>query len=189
MLRRALDALYLGAGRLAACFLAGIALTIIAQVGGRLAGFVIDSTETAGFCLAASTFLGLAHTFRSGGHIRVNLLIRGAKGRLRQAIELWCVGLSVVGVAFATWQALDFVYFSWAFNEISPGLMAVPFWIPRAGMALGLLILTIALADEFVQILLGAEPSYEANAETILPEVRDEAGSGARPEPGREAVA
>lgn len=169
MLRRSLDAAYLAAGYLAALFLAGIAVTIIAQIGARLLGYTVDSTETAGFCLAASTFLGLAYTLKAGGHIRVNLVIRGIRGRPRRWIELWCTGFTALAMAYFTWWAFDFVYFSWAFGEISPGLMAIPFWIPRSGMALGLLLLTIALVDEFIAIWNGAVPSYEANADVVLP--------------------
>ncbi|TVQ29423.1 MAG: TRAP transporter small permease [Geminicoccaceae bacterium] len=167
-MRRTLDALYLTAGYLAALFLAAIGVTIVAQVVGRMAGLTIDSTEIAGFCLAASTFLGLAYTLRHGGHIRVTLLIRFARGTARRWIELWCIGFAAAGMAYFTFWAFEFVYYSWFFRELSPGLMAVPFWIPRLGMATGLLLLTIALVDEFVAVWRGAIPSYEANAETVL---------------------
>ncbi|MEM7523073.1 MAG: TRAP transporter small permease [Pseudomonadota bacterium] len=168
-MRRVLDGLYTGAGYLSALFLAGIAATIIAQVVGRLVGLTIDSTETAGFCLAASTFLGLAYTLRRGGHIRVNLAIRHAGPRLRRWIEGWCLIVAAAGVAYFLWWAVDFVWFSWKFDEISPGLMAIPFWIPRLTMAIGALILLIALIDEFwALVTTGEEPTYEANAESVL---------------------
>lgn len=167
-LRSSLDALYTVSGRLGAFFMAGIALSIVAQVVGRFFGYTIDSTETAGFCMAASTFLGLAYTFKQGGHIRVTLLIRYMPAGLRRLIELFCLAFTACGLVYVTYWAADFVYFSFAFNEISPGLMAVPFWIPRSGMLLGLLIMTIAVIDEFVLVLKGAVPSYEANAESIF---------------------
>ena len=168
MIRRSLDALYLIGGYLAAFFLTGIALSIIAQVVGRYFGFIIDATEIAGFCLAASTFLGLAYTLRSGSHIRVTLLIRNARGKAKLWVELWCIGFAALSMLYFSYWALEFVYFSWSTSEKSPGLMAVPFWIPRLGMALGLVLLTIALIDEFVAVLRGQEPSYEINAEQIL---------------------
>ncbi len=169
-MRRALDSLYTGAGVLSGLFLVGIAATIIAQVIGRLVGLTIDSTETAGFCLASSTFLGLAYTLRRGGHIRVTLAIRNAGPVLRRWIEGWCLAVSAVGVAYFFYWAVDLVWFSWKFNELSPGLMAIPFWIPRLAMATGLLILLIALIDELVCLIrFGGKPSYEANAETVLP--------------------
>ena len=179
MLRRTLDAAYLVGGHLAALFLASIAVTIVAQIIGRLAGVAIDSTETAGFCLAASTFLGLSYTLRRGGHIRVNLVIRNFSGLPRRIIELWCTGFAAVGVAYFTYWAFDFVWFSYNADLISPGLMAIPFWIPRLGMALGLLLFTVALVDEFIAIWRGSAPSYETNAETVLPAPDHRAGDGA----------
>lgn len=166
--RRALDHLYLWSGYAAAFFLAAIAATIVAQIVGRFFGVAIDSTESAGFSMAASTFLGLAHTFKQGSHIRVTLLIGLAKGRLRQAIELWAVGFAAAGMGYLSYWAADLVYYSWVFHEISPGLLAVPFWIPRLAMAVGAAILTIAMVDEFVRVLLGAVPAYEANVESVF---------------------
>ncbi|MEM7041835.1 MAG: TRAP transporter small permease [Pseudomonadota bacterium] len=173
--RRVLDGLYRLSGRLGAAFLAGIAVAIIVQVVGRLLGFTIDSTETAGFCMAASTFLGLAYTFKQGGHIRVTLLIRNFPPNLRRMVELFCLAFTAAGLVYFTYWAADFVYFSYVFDEISPGLMAIPFWIPRTGMLLGLVIMTIAVIDEFVLVLKGALPNYEANAETVFEPI-DEAG-------------
>ena len=169
-MRRALDGIYTGAGVLSGLFLLGIALTIIAQVVGRMVGVTVDSTETAGFCLAASTFLGLAYTLRRGGHIRVTLAIRHAGPTLRRWIEAWCLALSAAAVAYFFYWAVDLVWFSWKFDELSPGLLAIPFWIPRLAMATGALILLIALIDELVCLIrFGDAPSYEINAETVLP--------------------
>lgn len=167
-MRRALDLLYLWSGYAAALFLVAIAATVVAQIVGRFFGVPIDSTESAGFSMAAATFLGLAHTFKQGAHIRVNLLIGLSKGWIRTGFELWAIGFTTAVMGYVTYWAGDLVYYSYAFHEISPGLLAIPFWIPRSAMALGALILTIALVDEFVRVLLGAVPSYEANAETVL---------------------
>lgn len=179
-MRRALDRLYLWSGYLAALFLVAIAATIVAQVCGRFVGVAVDSTESAGFSLAASTFLGLAHTFRHGAHIRVTLVTRLASGRLERLLHLWSIGVFALVAGFLTWWSFDLVYFSWKFGDISPGLLAVPFWIPRSSMALGALVLTIALVDELVAVLRGAVPSYVAN-ETSLFQTTDDDAQGERP--------
>ncbi|MFK7854842.1 MAG: TRAP transporter small permease [Granulosicoccus sp.] len=158
--RRTLDALYLYSGYLAALCLVSIALTIILQVIGRFVGLTIDSTESAGFCLAGATFLGLAHTFREGEHIRVTLVTRMAVGAIGRILDLWIVAVSCVLMSYLTYWAFDLVYFSYKFNDISPGLLAIPFWIPRSVMAIGLLVLTIAFIDELVCIWRGITPSY-----------------------------
>ncbi|MFT6303991.1 MAG: TRAP-type C4-dicarboxylate transport system permease small subunit [Granulosicoccus sp.] len=158
--RRVLDGLYLWSGYLAAFCLVSIAITIVLQVAGRFVGLTIDSTESAGFFLAGATFLGLAHTFRQGEHIRVTLVTRIAKGQLARILNLWAVGVSIALLLYMTYWAFDLVYFSYKFNDISPGLLAIPFWIPQSVMAIGLLVLNIALIDELVSIIKGQEPSY-----------------------------
>ena len=162
--RRVLDGLYLCSGYLAAFCLVSIAITIVLQVVGRFVGLTIDSTESAGFFLAGSTFLGLAHTFRHGEHIRVTLLTRLASGQIARWLNLWIVSVSIVLLVYMTYWAFDLVYFSYKFSDISPGLLAIPFWIPRSVMAIGLLMLTIALIDEFVSIFKGEDPSYTAKS-------------------------
>lgn len=164
-MRRTLDRLYLWSGYLAALCLVGIALTVVMQVIGRFIGVPVDSTESAGFLLAGSTFLGLAHTLRQGDHIRVTLLVRSAKGKVAKLLDIWIVAFSVVLLSTVTYWAFDLVYFSYKFNEISPGLLAIPFWIPRGVMALGLLVMTIAFIDELHSIVRGHKASFSQKEE------------------------
>jgi TRAP-type C4-dicarboxylate transport system permease small subunit len=178
-MRKALDCVYLWSGYLAAVFLALIALTIIAQICGRFFGLAIDSTETAGFSLAASTFFGLAYTYREGTHIRVTLFTRLARGGVRRIMNIWAVGLFAGIVGYLCYWSFDLVYFSWKFNDISPGLLAIPFWIPRSAMALGSLCLFIALIDEFVALLRGLPTTYDA---AEIAEAEGHLGTGAHVE-------
>lgn len=168
MTRTVLDKLYLWSGYVAAAFLAGIAVAIIAQVVGRFFGVSIDGTEIAGFCLASTSFFALSHTFKSGSHIRVNLLIRRLTGKSRKLVELWCCGISAVIVGYVAYHAILLSIQSYQFNDISPGLAAMPFWIPQAGMAAGLILLTVALLDELILVAGNNEPSYEAAEDTAL---------------------
>lgn len=168
MLRRLLDGLYRLSGYLAAIFLFLIAATIIAQIVGRFFGIALDSTESGGFCLAAMTFLGLAYTLKSGGHIRVNLLIRHFHGWPKRFIEIWCTGLATVAMAYFAYQAVLLTYESWVYNDLSPGLLGMPFWIPQSTMAFGILVFTIALADEFCCVVQGRQPGYQVDEEAAL---------------------
>ena len=84
MLRKSLDRLYRTAGVAAGICIALMALLILAQIVARWFGAIIPSTEVfSGFLLAAASFMALAYTLRSGGHIRVNLLIGHLHGRGR----------------------------------------------------------------------------------------------------------
>src|SRR5690625_942014 len=167
-MRKILNAIYLSSGVLAGLFLAAIAIVIMAQVVIRQIGFAFDATELSGFFMAASTFLGLAYTFRDGGHVRVTLLVDRAHGKLKGILECWCCLASAGLMAYVSWYAIDMTWDSYQFNDISTGLMAIAFWIPQLGMTLGLIVLTLALLDAFFTLMAGKVPGYQKNVDNVL---------------------
>jgi len=169
-MRRFLDGLYLASGVAAAGFLLALLLAILVQVIGRKLGLTVDTTELSGFFMAAATFLGLAYTFRDGGHIRISLLIGRLGGAPRKALELWCCVASAALAGYLATSAAFFALESWQFDDISPGLLAIPFWIPQSGMAAGLAILTVALLDAAWCVAHGQSAGYERNADAALAE-------------------
>ncbi len=160
-MRKLLEWLYTGAGVLAGIFLILIAILSLAQISGRLLGFDAYSFDDfAGFCMAASSFLGLAHTYRRNEHIRVALLIERFHGGTRRALESLCLGASTFLLCFFAWYATDMAWTSHEIHDVSQGLVAVPLWLPQSGMALGLIILALALLDDLLVLLAGGTPSY-----------------------------
>ena len=155
-----LDGLFNVSGYVAAVFLAAIAALILGQIVGRFFAIAIDAIEVSGFCMAASAFFGLAATLKRGVHIRVNLLIRNLRGRAKRAAELWCTGAGAVAMSYFTTQAVLMVYDTFRFGEKTKGLIIMDLWIPQAAMAAGVAVLAVALADEFLRALRGAEPAY-----------------------------
>jgi TRAP-type C4-dicarboxylate transport system permease small subunit len=150
---------------MAAFCLAAIAALVVIQVTGRILGVLVPGADDlAGYALMGSTFLALASTLRAGGHIRVTLLVRHASPRQRQALELWCLGLGSVICAYLAWHVGDMAWDAWQFGERSTGNLSIPLWMPQSIMALGVLILTIALVDDLVHVLSGAPPSYPDDA-------------------------
>lgn len=181
-MRRFLDSVYAVSGGLSAFFLMMIGVTILGQIIGRRFGVAFDATEISGFCMAASTFLGLAYTLKSGAHIRVNLLIGRFGPQGRRLVEIWCCGLGGLALAFFSFNAWAMTLDSFEFKDTSPGLMAVPFWIPQVGMSLGATILAVALFDELAQVLRGKVPEFlDAEAQAIGEELAGaEVPAGAR---------
>lgn len=160
-MRRLLDSIYRGSGILAAVFLALIALLVIAQIAGRLAGVLVPGTDDlASFSLTATSFLALAYTFRSGGHIRVTLLVRKAGPAERRRLELGClaVGASIIG--YFAYYLVEMVIDSYRFGEMSMGVLPIPLWIPESSMAIGALVLFVALVDEIAHVARRGVPSY-----------------------------
>lgn len=162
-MRSALNAIYRLSGLAAGFFLIAIAILTLMQIAGRLLESGAHSfDEFAGYCLAASSFLGLAWTLRAGEHIRMTLGIDRLRGGLRRGAELLCLATSAAIVGFFAWAALDMTWTSYTLGDLSQGLVPVKLWIPQAAMTLGLWILLLALVDDLVVTLRGREPSYTA---------------------------
>ncbi|QJR13400.1 TRAP transporter small permease [Usitatibacter palustris] len=150
-MRKALDLLYDAAAWAAAFFMVGILAMVLASVVGRLAGFNLRGSDAyAGYCMAAVSFLALAHTLKRGDHIRVTVFLDRFGPRVRHALELWCHG---VGAFFCAALAVFSVRLAWqshAFNDVSQGNDATPLWIPQLAMAAGAIVLAVAMADDLV---------------------------------------
>ena len=169
-MRSALNAIYKGSGLLAGFFLVAIAVLSLIQIVGRLLGIAASSyDEFAGYCMAASSFLGLAWTLRCNDHIRMTLAIGGARGALRRGLEVLCLSIAISITGYFSWSSVEMVWTSYLLNDVSQGLVPIKLWIPQSGMALGLTILLLAFIDDLVVTLLGGDPSYEV-AEAAKPE-------------------
>lgn len=180
-MRRYLDGLYKTSGVIAATFIAAICALVVVQVvlnaidrvstlaTGSAIGLTIPSySDFTGFFLTAASFFALAYTLREGGHIRVVLGIQRLAPGPRRVIELWCIGVAAVLTAWFAWYAANLVVQSYTYNDLSPGMVPVPIWIPQLPIVLGLLVLLIALVDDFVTTLTGADPSYLDKQENLL---------------------
>ncbi|HVL56733.1 MAG TPA: TRAP transporter small permease [Burkholderiaceae bacterium] len=158
-MRRALDRLYDGAAYLAALFLSGVLLMVLTSIVSRQLGVHVPGTDAyAGYLMAGSGFLALAHTLKRNEHIRVTLLLTVLSGRPRLAVELWARVVGTLLAALFAFYAVRLAWQSHDFNDISTGIDATPLWIPQLAMAAGATILLIAFVDELVLELRGRKP-------------------------------
>lgn len=150
-MRRALDGLYDAAAWLAALAMVGVLFWVLASIVSRQLGFNLPGTDAyAGYCMAASGFLALAHTLKRNEHIRVTLLLGRLQGGARQGLELWALTAgTLLGALFAVYS-VRLAWISHAINDVSTGNDATPLWIPQIPMAVGAVVLAVALADEWV---------------------------------------
>ncbi len=162
MIRIVLDRLYLYAGYAAGVFLLAIFVLMMLLSAGRPLGFNIPAgDDLVSWCMVATSFLGLAHTFRHGDMIRVGLLIDRLQGRTKFIVEVVALLIGGFFVAFFTYYATQLTIYSWRFNDMAQGVLAVPLWIPQLGFCGGLIILLIAFIDEFIHVVRGNPPRYE----------------------------
>jgi TRAP-type C4-dicarboxylate transport system permease small subunit len=153
-LRRLLDLLYDAAGHLAAFFMVGVLLMVLASVVGRLLEFQLRGSDAyAGYCMAAASFLALAHTLKRGEHIRVTLLLERFGDRVARALDLWCHLAGVFFCGVLAYYSVRLAWQSWKFHDISQGNDATPLWIPQIGMALGAAVLLVAMLDDLARLI------------------------------------
>jgi TRAP-type C4-dicarboxylate transport system permease small subunit len=153
-LRKVLDFLYDAAGYLAAFFMVGVLAMVLASVVGRIAGFNLRGSDAyAGYCMAAASFLALAHTLKRGEHIRVMLFLERFGARLRRPLDLWSHVAGTFFCAVLAFYSVRLVWQSHVYNDVSQGNDATPLWIPQLAMALGAIVLLIAMIDDLVRLL------------------------------------
>lgn len=164
-IRRILDGLYLGSALLGAAFVVGIAALITAQVIGREFGTQVKGADDlTAWSVVAAGFLPLAYTYRSGGHIRVTVLIELFQGIVRRVMELVVLLIALFFIGYLCFSGFDMVWDSFRFNDLSQGLIAVPLWIPQLSIPVGTLVLAIAIVDDIIVSLAGGQASHLGSA-------------------------
>jgi TRAP-type C4-dicarboxylate transport system permease small subunit len=154
--RRLLNAVYGGCAALAALAMVALLVAVLLSITGRQLGFNVPGIDSyAGFLLAASGFLSLAHTLKRGEHIRVTLLLNALHAKPKRGLELWTLVAGVLLSGLFAFYAAKLAWQSSEFNDVSTGNDATPLWIPQLSMAVGAAVLLIAMLDELILELRG----------------------------------
>lgn len=160
-MRKILNGCYTACGVVSGLALVGIVAFVLIQIVARPLGIVVSwSAEFAGYAMAASSFMGLAYTLNSGGHIRVNLLADRLPTSWQRWLERLCLLMASGIVGFFAWYCVAMTYDSYQFNEMGQGIIAVPLWMPQLWMALGVACLWLALVDNLITHLMNETTQY-----------------------------
>ena len=155
-MRRLLNLLYDSAAALAALCMVLLLGMVLLSIASRQFNFHVPGTDAyAGYLMAASGFLALAHTLKRGEHIRVTLILGALTGRWKKGLELWALGLASMLAVLYAFYSCKLAWQSHSFNDISTGSDATPLWLPQLAMAIGTSVLALAFVDELVLELLG----------------------------------
>jgi len=100
--------------------------------------------ELATFLLVVVICWGLAHTFRSDGHITVDLLVRRLGPGPRAGLRVATLLLGSAFVAVVTWETLRTALQAYRYGRVST-VMLYPLWIPQLAIPLGFALLLAAM--------------------------------------------
>jgi TRAP-type C4-dicarboxylate transport system permease small subunit len=165
-LRRTLDGLFNTAAALAACCVLGIfVLMIVGGVGRQLNLKVSGINDIVAWLCAAAAFFAMAHSFKHGDFVRVTLVLEKLSANARRKLDIVCLSIAAVAVAYLAYSATAFTYESYEFAEMATGLVVIPIWIPQATFVIGSWLLMLAVLDELWIVLRGGKPTYQVAVE------------------------
>src|SRR5207248_926235 len=133
---------------------------------GRVLSFQVRGSDAyAGYLMAGSGFLALAHTLKRGEHIRVTVILQLLKGGAHRTLQLIAIAIGAALAVTLAWYSVRLAWLSYTLHDISSGNDVTPLWIPQIAMALGMLIFAVAVIDEFMLELRGRREEAKPPAE------------------------
>ena len=170
MLQKILDgvdrcALWLA--RLAALFMATIAVLMLSEIFARFAfNRSLGMTwELSTYAMTAVISLAAADTLRSAGHVRVGILLETLPAGLSRALDILATILAILIVGFLLQAFGEFVLNSMRRGTRSFEPSRIYLWIPQSLVLLGILMLFVQLLARLVRVALyGASPETEGGA-------------------------
>ncbi|MBI1737218.1 MAG: TRAP transporter small permease [Candidatus Rokubacteria bacterium] len=133
------------AGAVAAAATLALTLMVAAGVVARrvLSAPFLFVEELSGYAVLLIVFLGLAHTMKAGGHVRVEVLLERVRGRaglvLRGAAVVLAGVWAVILMAGAIYQAHEY----YTQDVLSFAYLQTPLWIPASLMVVGSTLLVL----------------------------------------------
>ncbi|MDZ7824023.1 MAG: TRAP transporter small permease [Ahrensia sp.] len=164
---RLFQKLYDISGAVAGGLIVLICLLISAQIllngFGRLSPGLLPSTipsysDFSGFMLAGATFLGLAHTLRAGGHIRVNLVTQSLPKRAQILTEAVVIIIAIALTGYLTWFMSALVLESAHYGDKSTGIIPIALWIPQSVAVFGVGLFLVALVHTLIDLIRSGNP-------------------------------
>ncbi|HZQ12589.1 MAG TPA: TRAP transporter small permease [Pseudolabrys sp.] len=182
---RAVASLSRAAG-VAAAFMIGAAVLVICDI--VVERYILNLTtiwqiDVVTYCIVGATFIGSAYVLMTRGHVNVDVLPLYLKGRVRYwlAFATMIMAFAFVLVLFVLCTA--YWYQAWTNNWHSDTVWRAPLWIPFLSMPIGLGLLVLQYAAEFISLVTGRAPPFgiseKAGVEEIVQEQAREALGGA----------
>ena len=107
------------------------------------------------YLLVAAFFLAMPYTHRVGGHVNVDIVIRGLARPLQGALHLLTLLLSLLLFAIILYEGVILTGKSWSGTEIMPDFYNWPSWTSKMFVPIGIVLVEARIALQFWARLLG----------------------------------
>jgi TRAP-type C4-dicarboxylate transport system permease small subunit len=107
------------------------------------------------YCIVSATFIGSAYVLKTRGHVNVDVLPLYLRPRARYWLAVSTMVLAIAFCAVLLALCSAYWYQAWAGNWRSDTVWRARLWIPLSSMPIGLGLLVLQYAIEFVYLLTG----------------------------------
>ncbi|MFT4794737.1 MAG: TRAP-type C4-dicarboxylate transport system permease small subunit [Paracoccaceae bacterium] len=125
-----------------------------------LNGSTVWQTEAVVYLMIAATLVGLPYVQHLRGHVNVDLIPLMLPRKLRFAMAIVTLLLSIAIVAVMFWYGFDYWHYAWSRGWTSDTIWAVPLWIPYLSLPVGFGLLMLQLIADLVALILKIESPF-----------------------------
>ncbi len=160
-MRKFFDRLFDVTGAIAGTFVFVIFAAMIITSSMRMLGLNTGGSEDLiSWLTAAAAFFGMAHAFKHGDFVRVELLLSKMRPPRRRFFEILTLAVGSFFTGYIAYSVSAYVWDSYKFKDLSQGLIVVPIWVPQLSIVIGSVLLCMAFVDELFRVIAGSKPSY-----------------------------
>lgn len=127
-----------------------VAYEVVMRYGFQNPPMIAD--EFSAYLLVALSYLGLAYTWRRGGHVRITLLVSRLPVRMAGYIRLIALILIFFFMIGITKAGYDMVVYAQEIGLRSDTHLTFPLIWPQLTVLIGFLVLTLMLPGEIVRV-------------------------------------
>jgi TRAP-type C4-dicarboxylate transport system permease small subunit len=141
--------------------------------------------ELGGYALAFGSMWPLAWTLRTGGHVRIDILLPYLPGTLCILLDYLAMAVMLSFAGFLSTYSWHLTIDSFLLNARAPSFLGTPLWVPQGFLTLGLTMLAI---EALFLLTLGVIESLKARAIVALepaPEDPEDHAAMANPAPAQ----
>ena len=118
---------------------------IVADIAARyvLSRPIPGTIEISEVALAMVIYGSVAYSQIVSGHVRMTLLYSRLPPRLQKWCDVLTQPIMVTVLIPWMWKSISFAFVAWQAREVTMGMVDIPVWIPKAFVAVGLLLLLL----------------------------------------------
>lgn len=120
----------------------------------------IWQTEMVVYLVIAATMLGLPYVQQLRGHVNVDLLPISLSGKLRKALAIVVLAISIGIMGLMVFYGYEFWYEAFSRNWRSDTVWGVRLWIPYIAMPIGFALFLLQLVADLYAVVVGIEKPF-----------------------------